>query len=160
MSAEYRNAKPCAGRAARARGQAAARAPEHRALRGCWDIPGGFCEEREHPLLAAERELEEETGARGRAVRFLGMWIDEYDGEGVTLNAYYVCEAVGPPATSTDSDEVSEIGWFALDELPGEIAFPDHAGRVLAALRETLAAGDPLTPLRDRPPPGEGRAAT
>src|SRR5947209_1879928 len=88
--------------------------------RGRWDIPGGFCEEREHPMAAAERELEEETGVRGRAVRFLGMWIDEYvEGDGiVTLNAYYVCEPVGEPRGNTASGEVSELGWFELDELP------------------------------------------
>ena len=29
---------------------------------GCWDIPGGFCDLREHPSDAAVREAREETG--------------------------------------------------------------------------------------------------
>jgi ADP-ribose pyrophosphatase YjhB (NUDIX family) len=148
----YRNAKPCGG---------ALLVHDCRLLlvrrtiapwRGRWDIPGGFCEEREHPMLAAERELEEETGVRGRATRFLGIWLDDYEGGDVTLNVYYVCEPIGEVAPSTASNEVSEIGWFGLDELPvDEISFPDHCRAVLITLREALRSAAAPEPLRDRP---------
>src|SRR6476660_3421182 len=46
--------------------------------RGRWDIPGGFCDGREHPMITAERELKEETGVVGRAVALVGMWLDSY----------------------------------------------------------------------------------
>ena len=46
--------------------------------KGCWDVPGGFCESKEHPVCTAEREVFEETGLRIRVVGFLGIWLDEY----------------------------------------------------------------------------------
>lgn len=148
----YRNAKPCGG-ALLVRDDGALLLVRRTIdpWRGRWDIPGGFCEEREHPMAAAERELEEETGISGRAVRFLGMWIDDYkDGE-VTLNAYYVCEPAGQLEATTDSDEVSDVRWFAPDELPpeDEMSFPDHQPRVLQAWLATR--GDPAQRLVDRP---------
>ena len=46
--------------------------------RGAWEVPGGFCEEAEHPALAAQRELREELGVEGRVVAYIGSWIDVY----------------------------------------------------------------------------------
>ena len=149
---EYRNAKPCGG-ALLVRDDGALLLVRRtiEPWRGHWDIPGGFCEEREHPMLAAERELEEETGIRGRAVRFLGMWIDDYKDGDVTLNAYYVCEPAGELEAATDSDEVSEVRWFPPGELPsvGEMSFPDHQPRVLEAWLATR--DEPAQRLVDRP---------
>ena len=133
----WRNAKPCGG---------ALLTHERRLLlvrraiepwRGLWDIPGGFCDEREHPRDAAERELFEETGVRGRAGGLVGIWLDDYAGGQVTLNIYYEVEPVGEPRPAGHSAEVDGIGWFGPDELPlGEISFPGHCREVLAAWRE------------------------
>ena len=150
--AEYRNAKPCGGALLLHDDRLLLVRRSIEPWRGCWDIPGGFCEEREHPMAAAERELYEETGVRGRAVRFVGMWIDDYEGGAVTLSCYYLCEPVGDPRDGgTGSDEVSELGWFALDELPEEISFPGHARQVLDVLRVVAGDGLPHAPLLDRP---------
>jgi len=105
---------------------------------GKWDIPGGFVEENEHPLDAAIRELREETGLEIEPTRFFGVWMDRY-GDGpdarATVNLYWLARAVGGEPEA--ADDVSELGWFAPDELPprDEIAF-ENVPEVLAAWRD------------------------
>jgi ADP-ribose pyrophosphatase YjhB (NUDIX family) len=132
----WRNPKPCGGALLVHEGRLLLVRRAIEPWRGRWDIPGGFCDLREHPRATAERELFEETGLRGRAVRLVGMWIDEYDGEDVCLNIYYECEPAGELTPDASSAEISELGWFGPDELPlDEISFPDHCVEVLEAWR-------------------------
>jgi ADP-ribose pyrophosphatase YjhB (NUDIX family) len=135
----YRNAKPCGGALLVHDGRVLLVKRSIDPFRDHWDIPGGFCEEREHPRAAAERELFEETGVRGRATRFHGMWIDDYGGGVVTLNVYWLLEPDGDLTPNPDSDEAHELGWFGPDELPDDIAF-DHARQVLDAWRNSISA--------------------
>jgi hypothetical protein len=53
----------------------------HPPFKGFWDIPGGFLDEGEDPLDGLRRELKEETGLDVEPDRFLGVWIDRYDGD-------------------------------------------------------------------------------
>jgi ADP-ribose pyrophosphatase YjhB (NUDIX family) len=132
----YRNPKPCGGALLVHDGRLLLARRAIEPWRGCWDIPGGFCDQREHPRDAAERELHEETGLRGRAVRLVGMWIDDYSGGEVCLNVYYECEPVGELTPDGSSPEILELGWFGPDELPlDEISFPEHCREVLEAWR-------------------------
>ncbi|MGH2853981.1 MAG: NUDIX hydrolase [Solirubrobacteraceae bacterium] len=124
--------------------------------KGKWDVPGGFCEGDEHPMHAAERELAEEVGLRASAVSYLGTWIDVYgpatfDGlHEHTANSAYLMQMVGEPAgmrhgladvsaESLQLDEVTAARWFSLDEIPEEIAFPNHVCKVLALTRQVVA---------------------
>jgi ADP-ribose pyrophosphatase YjhB (NUDIX family) len=123
--------------------------------RGRWDIPGGFCEADEHPMVTAAREAREETGLEAEVTGFLGMWLDRYPDPSdpdhvVTLNAYYHARA-GATVGDPDPHETAEIGWFAPDALPPEIAFPHHAEAVLAAWQAAVRGGRTVTPLPDRP---------
>jgi 8-oxo-dGTP diphosphatase len=105
---------------------------------GKWDLPGGFVDEDEHPLDATRRELAEETRLEIEPERLFGMWMDRY-GEGAdarsTLNLYWLARAVGGRMQA--ADDVSELRWFAKDELTPdeEIAFANVA-EVLAAWRD------------------------
>jgi 8-oxo-dGTP diphosphatase len=107
---------------------------------GRWDLPGGFLEEGEHPLDALVRELREETGLEVEPLEFLGIWMDRYgDAEDApaTLNLYWTARVVsGEPEAA---DDVTELGWFAPDELPSpdELAF--HISDVLSAWRKQNA---------------------
>jgi ADP-ribose pyrophosphatase YjhB (NUDIX family) len=108
---------------------------------GYWDLPGGFVEEDEHPLDTIRRELREETGLEVEPLEFLGVWMDRYseDESGPsTLNLYWTARVVsGEPEPA---DDVSELRWFAPDELPppNELAFRNVA-EVLARFRDEHA---------------------
>ena len=96
---------------------------------GFWDLPGGFLDEGEHPLAALRRELREETGLEVEPEELLGVWMDWYGDEGegenvvATLNLYWTARVVGGEARP--ADDVSELRWFARDELPAaeDLAF-------------------------------------
>lgn len=104
---------------------------------GRWDLPGGFVSAGEHPHDALRRELREETGLAVEPREFVGVWMDEYaDGE-PTLNLYWT--ATAPEGEPHAADDVSEVAWFAPDELPpaGSLAF--HIPAVLDAWRQQHA---------------------
>ena len=113
----------------------------HEPYRGRWDLPGGFLEEDEHPLDCLRRELREETGLAVEAGAFVGVWIDRYgpgERDRTTLNLYWEARVVGGELRA--ADDVSDLGWFPLDGLPGpdELAFTTVAD-VLAAVRDEHA---------------------
>jgi ADP-ribose pyrophosphatase YjhB (NUDIX family) len=108
---------------------------------GAWDLPGGFVDEHEHPLDALTRELREETGLEIEPVGLLGIWMDDYGGDSTaqsTLNLFWRARVVGGEPRA--ADDVSELRWFAPEELPGreELAF-DCVASALAAWRHEHA---------------------
>ncbi len=101
---------------------------------GKWDLPGGFLDEGEHPLDALRRELREETGLEIEPLDFVGVWIDRYGaGERApwTLNLYWTARADAGEARP--ADDVSELRWFRLDDLPPPEDFAFHVADVVAA---------------------------
>jgi 8-oxo-dGTP diphosphatase len=109
-------------------------------FRGYWDLPGGFLEEAEHPLDGLRRELLEETGLEVEPREFIGIWVDRYgDAEDApaTLNLYWAARVVRGDARA--ADDVSELRWFALDELPPREELAFHIADVLVAWRDEHA---------------------
>jgi 8-oxo-dGTP diphosphatase len=103
-----------------------------------WTMPGGGVELEETPQQATVRELREETGYDVEPVTFLGVWMDEYGGDSTahtTLNLFWTARVTG--GEPAPADDVSELGWFAADELPtdDELAFA-CIGLALAAWRQ------------------------
>jgi 8-oxo-dGTP diphosphatase len=86
---------------------------------GMWDLPGGFLDEDEHPLDGLRRELLEETGLEVEPGEWFGAFLVRY-GEGpgtrTVLNLVWFARVVG--GTPRAADDVSELRWFARDELP------------------------------------------
>lgn len=90
-----------------------------------WDLPGGFVEEDEHPLDALRRELREEAAVDVEPGEFLGVWMDRYGGDAPTVstfNLYWTARITGGELRA--ADDVAELRWFAVDEIPwDELAF-------------------------------------
>jgi ADP-ribose pyrophosphatase YjhB (NUDIX family) len=147
----YVNPKPCGNALVIQDGRVLLALRALQPAAGAWTVPGGFCEAGEHPRVACERELREETGLRGRAVAYLGSWMDLYgeaeDGLQIqTLVSGYLCRLQDPSATAApDPAETREVRWFALDALPSPLAFPAHVPAMIAAGAE-LAAGRGVGP--------------
>ena len=132
---QYANSKPCGGALiADDDGRLLLMRRAHEPYEGAWDVPGGFCELREHPCDAAVREAREETGLEVAAGDLVGIWLDDYGDTGiVTLNCYYACHVAGG-SERPDPGEVAELRWFSPDELPlDHLAFPEHERLVLDA---------------------------
>ncbi|MGA9761531.1 MAG: NUDIX domain-containing protein [Gaiellaceae bacterium] len=98
--------------------------------KGKWDTPGGFLEEGEAPLDGLRRELREETGLEIEPGKFFAALTDVYgdapEAQSILSLNWTVRLLGGEP---TAADDISEIRWFAADELPREkeIAFPSVA---------------------------------
>ena len=103
----------------------------------CWALPGGFADEGETIETTAARELQEETGLTGLALRLVGVYsAPGRDPRGWTVSAAYGTR-VEAELDAVADDDAAEAGWFdvrlaagkpATVALPegGRLAF-DHA---------------------------------
>lgn len=94
---------------------------------GCWGDSGGCVEMGECTEEAARRELHEETGLTAREIKLLGV----FSGEGMHYTypngdevyyisiAYYCDDFSGE--LSPQPEEVKELRWFDIDDLPDNI---------------------------------------
>ena len=117
--------------------------------KGMWDTVGGFLGENEHPDVGLRREAAEETGLDVEPGEYVGTYLDRYgEGEAVVATMNLVFEAAVTGGELEPADDVAELHWVALDELPppGEFAFHDvgrfvhewAAGRRKAARQQDL----------------------
>jgi ADP-ribose pyrophosphatase YjhB (NUDIX family) len=89
---------------------------------GLWTPPGGWAEVGESPRTAVEKELFEESGYRGVAQRLVGVW--EVDARGRPRWPFYgwklvfLCELADDEPAAHQASEISEVGFFAVDDLP------------------------------------------
>lgn len=100
----------------------------HRRDVDAWNLPGGGVEEREAPWDAVVREVREEVGLEAAVVRLTGLyWKPDTD----ELVFNFECRVVsGTPGTS---DEADAARYFALDDLPANVA-PKQVQRIRDAL--------------------------
>jgi len=106
--------------------------------RGQLGLPGGFVDLGENPIIAAARELKEETTLTGASFELIGADADHTDYGSVVLYIYKVKNWHGTP---TAMDDVSELVWTEIDSVR-KLAFPAH-DRVISRLRkERSSNGD------------------
>ena len=111
---------------------------------GIWALPKGLIGRGEDPADTAVREVEEETGARGRLERKLGdvRYVYTWDGERVfkVVSFYLVRWSSGRLAPLADfAHEVADVRWLPLDEAPQLLAYKgerEMAEKALAILAD------------------------
>ena len=91
---------------------------------GRWDLLGGFLEEGEGPVDGLRRELLEETGLEVEPGQYLGAYVDSYGDMGTAV-LNLVFEARVMSGDMAPADDVAELRWFGLGDLPAreELAF-------------------------------------
>ncbi|MGL3605530.1 NUDIX domain-containing protein [Rhizobium sp. G187] len=84
-----------------------------------WSIPGGKVDHMERSEDAARREAEEETGLAIGAIEFLCLseqLIVADDQHWISV--IYTTDDYANEARITEPDKLSDMGWFASDDLP------------------------------------------
>lgn len=105
-----------------------------------WSLPKGHLEAGETPEDAAIREVEEETGIRGRVLAPLGVIDFWFIAENRRIHKtvhHYLMEASGGELSDEDA-EVVEVAWFPLTDVRERLAYADER-RLLDRLPDLLA---------------------
>ncbi len=101
---------------------------------GCWYLPAGYVEADEDPILAAGRELREETGLSAIAEEVFGLYYFDDDPRGNGLLIVYRCAYQGGEPCA--SPETEQGDFFAVETLPVPLAGAGHE----RAVRDWCAA--------------------
>ena len=114
-------------------------------LDGRWTLPGGWADVNESPAQSVEKEIEQESGYRARAVKLAALYDGSRHGHGPTLfhswKAFFLCEIEGGEART--SYETDAVEWYALDALP-EMSLGRSTPQQVRRMREHwLARGLP-----------------
>ena len=88
-----------------------------------WALPGGFIESDETPEIACLRELEEETGLKGKITRLIGLYIHKTKEYGSLLVVGY--EVVIARSLLSLNNESKDAKFFSKKDIPF-IPFSSH----------------------------------
>ncbi len=105
-----------------------------------WSLPKGHLEAGETAQDAAVREVEEETGIRGRILAPLGSIDFWFVAEGKRIHKtvhHFLLEAVGGELCADDA-EVVDVQWVDLSKVGSRLAYADER-RLLDAVPDLLA---------------------
>jgi ADP-ribose pyrophosphatase YjhB (NUDIX family) len=134
----YENPKPCASVIAIDQRRVLLIRRGSEPYKGFWDIPGGFLENGEHPASGARREMLEETGLQVELSEDFGVYMDRYGDNLSTLSFCYLARVTG--GTAKAASDAADLAWFAIDQLPSDIAFNWQA-QALRSLVEYFKSG-------------------
>jgi 8-oxo-dGTP pyrophosphatase MutT (NUDIX family) len=102
-----------------------------------WSLPKGHVEPGETQEQAAVREVEEETGIRGRVLAPLGtidFWFVAEDRRVHKTVHHFLLEQESGELSDADI-EVVEVAWVPLSDARGRLAYADERELVERALR-------------------------
>ncbi|HET8683250.1 MAG TPA: NUDIX hydrolase [Micromonosporaceae bacterium] len=89
----------------------------HRFVLGCWvwELPGGYLDPDEDPMVCAAREVEEETGWRPRSMEPL-VTVQPMVSTIDQPNRLYLARGADPTGNRPDINEAETVRWVPLDE--------------------------------------------
>jgi mutator protein MutT len=99
-------------------------------LAGCWEFPGGKCENDESYESCLARELLEELGVRATVGRPIFDIVHEYPERTVELH-FFECEIRGEPKPLLGQ----EMRWVSRDGL-GDLEFPEADAALIRMLQD------------------------
>lgn len=98
----------------------------HRPAYDDWSLPKGKLHDGEHPLVAAVREVAEETGVRGRPeLRLPGVSYALPDGTPKTVEFWLLRACDAPAGRIADQAEVDRLDWLAPEAAAARLTYPD-----------------------------------
>jgi 8-oxo-dGTP pyrophosphatase MutT (NUDIX family) len=116
-----------------------------RADNGQWCMPGGAVESGESVAEACEREVYEETGLQVRVKRLVGVYshpdqlVVYPDGNKAHIVAlHFEAEVLGGKLGL--SNETTDFGYFAMEEIQGMELLGRHRERIIDTLENRVAA--------------------
>jgi 8-oxo-dGTP diphosphatase len=113
----------------------------HRPEYDDWSLPKGKLDDDEHPLIAALREVLEETGLRGEPqLRLPDVSYTLPDGRGKTVQFWSMRAGPAAAVPIADPTEVDEIAWLTPEQAARRLSYPADAELV-----ERVAALPPIT---------------
>lgn len=107
---------------------------------GLWTLPAGFVEAGEDARDCAVRETKEETNLDTEIIGLFNVYSAFDDPRTAVILVMYLARRVGGEVRP--GDDASDAGFYALDALPGEIAFKAHKN-ALSDIRHHLDRGGP-----------------
>ncbi|MFI5490995.1 NUDIX domain-containing protein [Actinoplanes sp. NPDC051859] len=112
----------------------------HRPYRSDWSLPKGKLDGSEHPVAAAVREVQEETGVHGEPlVRLPDVAYSLPNGAPKTVEWWWMRAGDGPVGAPQDPTEVDEVVWLAPAAALARLTYPDD--------RRTVEHGVNLPPV-------------
>lgn len=104
-----------------------------------WEVPAGKIDQGENPLLAAKRELKEETGYTAGAMEHLTSFYSSIGYSEEIIHLYLATELL-PGETQFDSTEAIEIQEYDLDLLKAKVLAGEiEDAKTIAAILITAA---------------------
>ncbi len=105
-------------------------------FKGGWNIIGGFLNYGEEPMVGLKREVKEETGVDCEVIDLICMHADTYGKNGpalinISFTVILLSDKIKP------LDDVSELKWFDIDNLPSNIPFESDR-KILAELKKSI----------------------
>jgi 8-oxo-dGTP pyrophosphatase MutT (NUDIX family) len=95
--------------------------------RWTWELPGGYVDPDEDPMVTAAREVEEETGWRPRSLRPLTRF-QPLAGTADFENLIFLGEGAETTGEPADINEAARIEWITLESVPDRIATGEIIG--------------------------------
>jgi ADP-ribose pyrophosphatase YjhB (NUDIX family) len=105
---------------------------------GGWTLPAGFMEYDESPMECCIREIKEETGLDIKITGLFWNYKAGDDPRTMVVLILYLADMIG--GELKPGDDAAEVDFFALDNLPANIAFSAHR-RAIADYRTFLSTG-------------------